>query len=86
MEVLFNTVVQVVPLVEVIILTLGLFELPFPTATHKVPFHATPFPLENIEVLFVIPVQIIPLDEYAMLLFPEPTAIVGCCILTCGIF
>ena len=46
--------VQVVPSLEYAILLV----VPSPTATHIVPFHATPFPMEKIDA--PNPVQVIP--------------------------
>ena len=49
--------------------------VPSPTATHIIPFHATPFPArEKIDV--PNPVQVVPLLEYAILFVPPPTATV----------
>ena len=49
---------------------------PLPTATHldNAALYATPLTLVNIDVLFVTPVQSMPLAEYAMLFVPLPPA------------
>ena len=48
--------------------------VPSPTATHRVPFQATPLPAVKMLVLPVTGVHVIPSDEYAMVFVPEPTA------------
>ena len=60
--------VQFMPLLEYAIVF-----VPKPTATHSVPFHATPRP--TLEKMVVpSPVQFMPLLEYAIEFVPKPTA------------
>ena len=65
---LFVTAVQVIPS-ELYAIEL----VPFPTATHRVPFQATPSP-ELEKILVPNPTQLIPSELYAMVLVPCPTA------------
>jgi hypothetical protein len=50
--------------------------VPFPTATHRLPFHATSLPaLVNILLReFATPVQVVPSVEVAIVFVPDPTA------------
>ena len=62
------TGVQVIPSFEY-----AISFVPVPTATHLIPFQATPFPcVKNKE--FPTPVQFIPLLEVAIVFVPSPTA------------
>ena len=45
------------------------FDVPSPTATHRVVFHATLYPPDE-KILVPIPVQVIPSLEYAKLFVP----------------
>jgi hypothetical protein len=47
--------------------------VPEPTATHRVPYHATPFPFVE-KIVTPLPVQENPSFEYAIEFVPEPTA------------
>ena len=47
--------------------------VPEPTATHRVPFQATPLPAVE-KILLPNPVHVIPSDEYAMVFVLSPTA------------
>ena len=49
------------------------FTEPIPTATHKLPFHATPRP-ELLNIVVPRPVHVIPSGEVAIVFVPVPTA------------